>query len=281
MRRARPFPWLLVLAAGGAGLVLLCAGGFTVLIFGVVYLKAKANRQFDEVAVALTEKELEPIEKIEQIVVNNGPEPNDGENRIAVLFDPEMERFGISLVRLRDPRRPEKPKLLTRTDRGQTNNTRVQIEGFDYVWGRESPAAGLGWARDRGKVMKEIRSNDGRKWTSIMDYATERVRVTQAVEILIGEQTRLYDTALVKYVVWNRDTKRHTVGLRTMLDTHIGSIDGRPFYVPPIGDTPAHFVDAKEEFGKANIPQFLRPGKQRPERPIGRGCGAGIAAAWV
>lgn len=197
-------------------------------------------------------------ERIEKIVENAGPEPYDNENRIAVLFSDEIQRFGISITRLKDPRYPEKPKLLTRNERGNTNNTRVSIEGYKYIWGRESAGAGVRWARINGKLQKEIRDKDGRRWTSTMDYETERIRVLQSVQILVGEQTRLYDTALVKYVIWNRDDKRHTVGIRVMLDTYIGANDGVPFFIPPTEDAPAHFVTTKETFTKEKIPQFIR-----------------------
>ena len=197
-------------------------------------------------------------DQIERIVKQTGPEPYDNENRIAVNFNEELQRFGISIVRLKDPRYPEKQKLLTRNEDGINNNTRVSIEGYKFIWGRESAGAGVRWARINGKLMKEVRDKDNRRWTSVMDYETERIRVTQSVEIVVGESTRLYDTALVKYVIWNRDDRRHTVGLRAMLDTYIGANDGVPFYIPPTEDAPSHFVDTKETFTKAKIPVFIR-----------------------
>lgn len=198
-----------------------------------------------------------PPDKLEKTEVSKGPEPYDYDNRISVSFG-DNQRFGIAIPGLKDPRYPEKPKLLTRNERGETNNTRVSIDGFKPIWGSKSVGSGYVWAREKGKVMKEVRSQQDRKIVSIMDYENERIRVTQSVEIVVGEQTRLYDTVLVKYIVENRDTRRHTVGLRVMLDTYIGANDGVPFFIPPTDDAPPHFVDSQETFTKAKIPQFIR-----------------------
>lgn len=202
----------------------------------------------------------DPDDPIATIRKNTGPEPYDKENRIAALFTDETQRFGISVLKLRDPRYPEKPKLLTRNERGNTNNTVVRIEGYEYVFGRESAGAGVQWQKKKGGgVWKEVKGADGRKWTSIMRYETERIEVTQTVEIVVGEQTRLYDTALVKYQIYNGDDKIHTVGLRAMVDTYIGLNDGTPFFIPPTEDTPQpQLVDTKTEIEKAKIPSFVR-----------------------
>ncbi|MBY0526689.1 MAG: hypothetical protein K2R98_25050 [Gemmataceae bacterium] len=186
-------------------------------------------------------------------------QPYDNENRIAVLFAEETQRFGISVLRLHDPRYPEKPKLLTRNERGNTNNTVVRIEGHDYVFGRESAGNGVRWAREKNKVLKEVYSADKRRCYSVMVYETERIRVTQTVQIMVGEGTRLYDTALVKYEVSNMDKKTHTVGLRAMIDTYIGAEDGPPFLIPPTEDNPKELlVDGKIVLEKERIPQFMR-----------------------
>lgn len=181
--------------------------------------------------------------------------PLDDEDRIALQFD-DAQNIGLSIVRLKDPNHPDKPKKLTRNERGNTNNTQVKIDGIRYVFGVE--AAGAHWARKNGKIVKEVSSADGRKWTSIMEYDGERIRVTQTVEIVVGEQTGLYDTALVKYTIENHDRRPHAVGLRTMIDTYIGGNDGVPFYVPPTEKTPAHLLDGKEVFTGKQMPDFIR-----------------------
>jgi hypothetical protein len=82
-----------------------------------------------------------------------------------------------------------------------------------------------------------------------------KIRVTQSLEIIVGEQTRLYDTVLVKYRIENGDDKEHVVGLRIMVDTFIGSNDGVPFFIPPAEKQPAKWVDKMEV--TRTIPQFI------------------------
>src|SRR5262249_12706458 len=136
--------------------------------------------------------------------------PSDYVNRILVQFS-ESQRFGIVCPKLRDPRNPEQPKRLTRDDRGITNNTCIRIDGYEYRYGIEIP--GVRYARERGKVQKELPipgKDKDRAWQSTMDVEFSRIRVNQSVEIVVGENTRLFDTALVKYHVQNLDKVPHT-----------------------------------------------------------------------
>jgi RNA polymerase sigma factor (sigma-70 family) len=181
----------------------------------------------------------------------------DEENRIAVLFSEETQRFGIACTKLPDPRRPGKFKLLTSDERGQNNNTRVLVDGSDYRFGFETP--NVRWYRDRDrKLWKGVKVGD-RKWVSIMEWKQEKLRITQSVQIVVGEQTRLYDTALVKYAVQNLDKKPHTVGVRVLLDTFIGSNDGVPFLIPPSPEAPSgRLLDTMAVFEKEQVPPFIR-----------------------
>jgi hypothetical protein len=187
-------------------------------------------------------------------------EPLDYINRVHVQFS-EQQRFGIVCPKLRDPRNPQKPKLLTRDERGITNNTIVRIEGYEYLWGVEIPGVHYVKDKDSGKIIKEVPipgKDKDRSWMTAWESEFGRVRVTQSVEIVMGEQTRLYDTVLVRYHLWNRDKTPHTVGLRIMLDTFIGSNDGVPFYIPPtIGKAP-RLVDKMEIFAQKDIPDFVQ-----------------------
>lgn len=182
--------------------------------------------------------------------------PLDAADRIEVKFGEELQRFGISLTKLKDPRYPDKPKLLLRNERGNTNNTAVRIDKKEYIFGRYSIGAGVVWAKEGDKEQKGIRVND-RKWFSRMEYGTEKILITQTVEIVVGEQTLLYDTALVTYQIENADNKAHAVGLRVMLDTYIGLDDGVPFLVPPTNKAVAQLVDTKAELEKDKIPPVI------------------------
>lgn len=180
--------------------------------------------------------------------------PIDQDPRIAVSFA-DSQRFCIDILKLRDPRYPEKPKRLMRDERGNTGNVIVRIDGVDHLFGKES--SGTRWATINGKLTKERKVSDF-KWVSAMDFLDSKVRVIQGVEIVVGEQTRLYDTALVKYRIENLDNQPHTVGLRAMVDTYIGLNDGVPFLIPPTESKPAYLLDTVEVFGKDRIPEFVR-----------------------
>jgi hypothetical protein len=107
-----------------------------------------------------------------------------------------------------------------------------------------------------------------RAWQSIWQSEFGKIRVTQSVEIIIGEQTRLYDTALIRYQIWNRDKEPHIVGLRFMLDPQVGSSKGLPYYVPPLVQNgheikPAHFLDDLEVFKQSEIPDFIQAAQSK------------------
>jgi hypothetical protein len=185
--------------------------------------------------------------------VLRGAEPKaiDETARIAVQFT-DTQRFGLAAPKLRDPRFPEKVKLLTRHESGDSNNTVVRIDTYEYVFGRESAGVGIRWKE------KAVKAAAGRKTTATLGYATERIDITQTVEIVVGEQTQLYDTALVTYSIDNRDDRGHTVGLRTMIDTYFGLTDGVPLLVAPTDTAAAQLVDTKIELAKDAVPGFLR-----------------------
>ena len=115
---------------------------------------------------------------------------------------------------------------------------------------------------DQGKLDRTLEdvlvpSRDPRR-SSISVWDSGGVRAVQSVELVVGEQTRLYDTALVKYRIENRDDKPHAVGLRFLLDTCIGANTGTPFYVPPTDTKPEHVTDTMEILAAPAVPSFLR-----------------------
>jgi len=184
--------------------------------------------------------------------------PYDTENRIAVSFAEDTQRFGISLTKFKDPKYKEKFKQLTSHERGLNNNTVVNIEEFPYVFGREIP--GVRYVREGGKLVKEKKIGD-RAWMTSMYFEGQKIMVSQIVEIVVGEQTRLYDTLLIKYRIRNYDSKLHTVGLRVMLDTYIGANDGVPIEIGPSPKVPVYAgnpLAGMDVFEKEKIPDYIR-----------------------
>src|SRR5262249_23615706 len=182
-------------------------------------------------------------------------EPLDKDNRIAFEFD-ITQRFGITTPRLKTSGSNARPKKLTRYERGDSNNTCLRIDSSEYIFG--SPAPGIDWAKMGDKLQRDLRSAGGRRSVSVMDYSRDRVLVTQTVEIIVGEQTRLFDTALVTYQIENYDNRLHQVSLRAMIDTYAGAVDGVPFLVGPTDPEPAQLVDAIIQLGGIEVPSFFR-----------------------
>ena len=179
----------------------------------------------------------------------------DNEPRLLLAFS-ESQRFGVSCLRLHDPGDSRKPKRLTREANGITNNTCFRIDGNDYLFGQEIP--GVRWGRNSSnKAIKGLKIDD-RAWQSVIEHEPSKVRITQTVELIRGEQSGLYDTVFVKYVVRNNDALPHNVGLRFLLDTLIGANDGTPFSIPPTDLQSAKLVDGMEIFEKGGIPDFVR-----------------------
>lgn len=179
-------------------------------------------------------------------------------NRVRVNFN-EKRQFGIACPRLPYPRIQDRVKLLTGSDQGHTNNTVVRVGGVDYFYGWEN--TGFGWVKDHDKILKAVTipgKDKERSWMSVWEVNNAYIRVTQFVEMIPGEQTRLYDTVLVKYHIANHDKVPHPVGLRILLDTFIGTEDGLPFYIPPTESKPGYFVQTMDTIPAKNLPSFIQ-----------------------
>jgi hypothetical protein len=98
-------------------------------------------------------------------------------------------------------------------------------------------------------------------YRSVWIYDAPKIAVTQTVEIVPGDQSRLLDTCLVRYRIDNQDNKVHRVGLRVLLDTYIGANDGVPFTIPgkpQLCDTEMPFNQPQE------VPDFIEA-LERPD----------------
>jgi hypothetical protein len=138
-------------------------------------------------------------------------------------FPQATMRFGVVLAKVADPKALGRVKRLTYDPWGRTNNTCVKIDGDEFLFG-QAPGK---WEEREGKL------GAGRHGLrSVWLYPDQKVQVTQTVEVVRGEQTGDVDTARVRYDIENKDTAEHTVGLRFMLDTFIGTNDGAPFILP-------------------------------------------------
>jgi hypothetical protein len=175
----------------------------------------------------------------------SGLKPREGDpdtRGIEVWWEPSM-RFGLEMLMEKDPAQPGQFKRLTFKPEGLTNNTVLKLDGEEHIFGEkpfkrksdgkyaeEWPGQWKKGARDLPIDHPEGERIDGKK--SVWVYDQEKVVITQTVQIIRGPQSRLLDTCLVRYLIENQDNEPHSVGLRFLLDTYIGSNDGVPFLIP-------------------------------------------------
>jgi hypothetical protein len=164
---------------------------------------------------------------------------------IGVAFDTATpHRFGMVMLKERDPMDPDRKKRLTRDENGHSNNTCILIDGSGHLFGLE-PGKGA-------KIAKQPYKNRS-AWESVWDYTADKIKVRQYVEIVPGEQSQRLDTVLVWYTIENYGTVEKTVGLRMMLDTFIGANDGVPFVIPGQKGLLTDYRD----FGEKDIPDYV------------------------
>ncbi|MHB1426481.1 MAG: hypothetical protein ACYC3I_25245 [Gemmataceae bacterium] len=164
-----------------------------------------------------------------------------------VLKLPTM-RFGLLA---KDAEHPDRTKKLTFDEHGRSNNTVVRVDEQDFLFG-EPPGE---WLEMESKLQGETAGQPREGRASLWFMPRGQLKVTQEVEIVPGAQSRLLDTCLVRYVLENRDSRPHQVGIRFMLDTFIGANDGVPFTIPGASD----LCDTKMMFNTPErVPDFIQ-----------------------
>ena len=172
------------------------------------------------------------------------------------LTDPEPTmRFGlVTLYKGKPIGSGAAVNRLTFDPWGRTSNACLRFDGsderlFGSSRGRWEESAARSWKDDGGQEHEGVRS----AW--VCDDL--HVEVTQLVELVRGESSRLLDTCQVRYRIENRDNNPHTVGVRFLLDTYIGANDGVPFTIPGDSELCDTLKDLREAKDKP-IPDFLQ-----------------------
>jgi len=119
---------------------------------------------------------------------------------------------------------PNGPILLYGHPEPGTSATTVRIDGVDY-WNYNQTT----W----GDVIVPP-STEGFSNTTIWNI-NGVVQLTQTLSIVKGSSSGRYDTGEIKYIVLNTDNMPHSIGIRIMLDTMLGTNDGAPFRIPGTG----------------------------------------------
>jgi hypothetical protein len=187
-----------------------------------------------------------------------GEVPVDKKARLAAAWGPNCE-FGLTSV--------DTGKLLTFAANGGTNETLLRVNGQVVALGGP---AGKFIERNTPLPADPAGTSFGGAKTA---WATGKLVITVMLDLVPskqpvmvdGQQKRLLDTLLVRYVIENKDTKAQTVGLRMQLDTLIGGNDGVPFTVPGLPGLVTTFADFPKQ---GPIPDFLQalevPNLQNP-----------------
>ena len=193
-----------------------------------------------------------------------GMKPAEGaeDDGIPAIWEPSM-RFGLTMTKAADPLWRGDVKRLTYSVNGLTNNTCIQLDGDQLLYGETGTVSERGRRidafRGRWKEMESGLGNDAagaprRGKQSVWSYADEQVNVTQTVEIVAGPQSGRLDTCLVRYRIDNRDQQPHRVGLRFLLDTFIGANDGVPFLIPGRNQ----LCDTQLDVQGADVPLYIQ-----------------------
>ncbi len=172
----------------------------------------------------------------------------------------EKDRFGISLRKCDDPAFPGAKKRLFQDSFGATNNTRIDLNGYQFVFGNKYANATYQKDAKTRQILRDFDISSTlrrpmRGWLSKVQYQAETslIEVSQEIRLIPGSTNRL-DTVLVRYTVMNIGKGGCTVALRTLLDTYNGGTDGMPFYVPRVEREPGHWVDKMEVLRYQEIP---------------------------
>jgi pimeloyl-ACP methyl ester carboxylesterase len=134
-------------------------------------------------------------------------------------------------------------------------------KGNNLLYGHPSPSTSFTTVRIDNRDFPNRNSNS---WvvsvappTMQNDVYTGRWLINGNIEIvqtlsLVSGSDGPQSNCEIRYTLINRDTRAHTVGLRLLLDTQLGSNDGAPFRVPGVGD-----VTTDREWLRPNIPPFF------------------------
>jgi hypothetical protein len=171
--------------------------------------------------------------------INAQPDqPDKSKLRIRAGFS-DIYQVGFTLLD-----KDGKPQRITFDDKGGTNVVVIRLDGKDYAFGFES-----GTFKSKNVPLVKDRVGVAVTW------AVDKVEFTQTVET-VKSQTGKWDTCLVSYTIHNKDdpgAPGHTVGVRVMLDTHLGTSSKQYFNVGGSND----IVSAKADWKDKDVPAVL------------------------
>jgi hypothetical protein len=154
--------------------------------------------------------------------------PVDPEQRITYQFSQNM-RVGFQL------HTDQGRVRITCGQGGETNNTTCRIDNMDIEFGNQAGR----W--DPQQAPLDAGGSPRKRLGTKSTWVYGNLRFTQIIEVVatrplakkdgaVGK--RLRDTCVIRYLIENKDTRPHKVGIRNMIDTLIVNNDGAQFAVP-------------------------------------------------
>jgi hypothetical protein len=174
------------------------------------------------------------------------------------LTDPQPTmRFGVMMLRGgQEIGQGVNVRRLTFDPWGRTNNTCLR---FDETDERLFGGAQGSWQEREIRTWKDDQGHDHEGVQSIWVCDDKKIRVTQFVELVRGQQSALLDTCRVQYRIVNFDAARErSVGIRFLLDSFIGGNDGVPFTIPGESDLCDTMKDLPSQAKDQKLPDFLQ-----------------------
>ena len=176
------------------------------------------------------------------------------------LTDPQPTmRFGVVMLHNGEPvGKGATVKRLTFDPWGRTNNTCLRFDAIADKDERLFGGPGGRWQESAAKKWKDEHNEKHAGRRSIWICDDKKIEVTQFVELVRGERSRLLDTCRVRYLIENQDTKAHQVGIRFLLDSFIGGNDGVPFTIPGDSNLCDTMKELPYEAKDKKLPDFLQ-----------------------
>jgi hypothetical protein len=215
--------------------------------------------------VQITDEPEERLVKSQPVKVeikdetDGAPEPGgyvpiDPTPHVGYTLNPATHSFGINTT---PDALTAANKLLTYGANGFTNSTVAKIDKFTGPFGSFGK-----WTRSNvPRLADGIVPTPYAIGPSHSTLTSGSVVFHQVLEIIPGQVVqrgktarRHYDTVIVRWIIHNRDTREHKVGLRLQLDTLIGDNDGVPFTVP---GRPG-LLDTFADYRGKDVPDFVQ-----------------------
>lgn len=157
---------------------------------------------------------------------------------IKIIGHPESGRFIIKTTGGDPELDTDQNADLLKEEYPPTSLTTLRIDERDYIFGDTGA----------GYFVTRLMERDGKM---ICVWSARNIEITQILKIVKGPTTGRMDTVEISYIIWNKDSREHNIGIRIMLDTYLGGNDNVPFKLPGIGD-----VTTETALYKDNIPDY-------------------------